>query len=747
MSFSSFYEQPLRQILSEVIKFSRREKALHDANILASSRKVLLDIAVEVTKNHFVETTPKPNEPSLVGVDRALQQIKNARKSLGFEETASNHAVSATHIKAKKFGTVQAVADAGLDRIRAAHSEPDITDSPIGISRRVVGSEELISNDAVPVVSVKPEAHSSVPVTTDIGLDRIKTAQSTSDVKDPPVKASQVISGSEETVSSEAVSIVPAKPEEHSVVTVATDGGLDRIKAALRTPDVTDPSAKIANSTSDVAVSPVEVCKFFLGRRGCKYKNNCQYFHDYDARAKLRERWAANDVKKKLGQVRTNQQTTYKREVLAPKSNNSNVSASVAKPSKTFPKSILNKKRPACKDFNSPDGCVRKECPFPHEEPEKLIDDTVPGEAPEVSNTSSSSQIPKCPKAMLRKRKANKSSKAKAVKTSEPEQTFSVTKPIVWEGNPNLGDESYCTSAILQIFGKFAPTKEEAIEWCKEMAVNRNFRHFNNFENLTMWARAINLNTGEFLTHVGYLPEIPAHFTFQTQLYIQKLRAAYEAEQARPKYDTFDLFDELPNELCMKIWGFAVRSGRTLTVSLNQETIHPEGGPGLFKRRRGTSPSPLWLVNKQAQKACMMDKSCAFYFGCDYFSSRFDTLFLNDSVENVNLYARQIAQWRGNVVQRLSFPHYRLCDVTDMPLFATNIYKAFPSLIRLEFSLSDGKHWSKYVEKASKVVEGANTEIAKVYKRRGANIKLPRVRFVLVPEEHAIGLGIGGIGW
>ncbi|KAM0143272.1 hypothetical protein ACHAP3_001407 [Botrytis cinerea] len=747
MSFSSFYEQPLRQTLSEVIKFSRREKALHDANILATSRKAPLDIPVEVTRIYFVETAPKSKEPSLIGVDRALQNIKNARKSLGIEETVPNRAVSFTHIKAKKFGTVQAVTDAGLDRIRAAHSEPDVTDSTIEISRRVVGSEEPISNDAVPIVSVNPEAHSSVPVTSDMGLDRIKAAQSISDIEDPPVKAFQVTSGSEETVSNEAVSIVPAKSEEHSAVTVATDVGLDRIKAALCTPYVTDPSVKIANSTSDVAVSPVEVCKFFLDRKGCKYKNNCQYFHDHDTRAKLRERRTANNVKNKLEPVSTNQETTYKREVLALKSNNSNVPVSVAKPSKPLPKPTLNKKRPAFKDFHTPNSCVRKNCPFPHEEPEKLIDDTVPGEAPEVSNTTSSSQIPKCPKAMLRKRKAKKPSKAKVVKTSEPEQTFSVTKPIVWEGNPNLGDESYCTSAVLQIFGKFAPTKEEAIEWCKEMAVNRNFRHFINFENLSLWARAINLNTDEFLTHVGYLPEIPAHFTFQTQLYIKKLRAAYEAEQARPKYDTFHCFDKLPNELCMKIWGFAVRSGRILTVSLNQETIQNEGGPGLFKRRRGTSPSPLWLVNKQAQKACMMDSSCAFYFGCDYFSSRFDTLFLNDSAENVNLYARQIAQWRGNVVQRLSFPHYRLCDVTDMPLFATSIYKAFPSLIRLEFSLSDGKYWSKYVEKAHKVVEGANTEIAKVYKRRGADIKLPRVRFVLVPEEQAIGLGIGGIGW
>ncbi|KAF5870570.1 uncharacterized protein Bfra_009959 [Botrytis fragariae] len=747
MSFSSFYDQPLRQILSEVIKLSRREKARHDANILATSSKALPDIALEIPQIDFDNATPKVNEPSLVGIDRALRQIENARKLLEFKESATNGTVSVIPIKTKKYGTVPAVADAGLDRIRAAHSISDITDSPIEASRRVFGSEETISNDAVPLVPVKSKARNSVPVATDVGLHQIKDAQFTSDVTDPQ-KASQVIVGSEEAVSNEAISIVPVMFEEHSAVTVATDVGLDRIKAALCTPDVTDSSVKVANSTCDVAVSPVKVCKYFLSRRGCRYKHNCQSFHDHNAMANPREQWAANDAKNKLQQVRTNQQTAFMREVLALKSNNANIPVAVAKPSKLSPERSLKKKRPACKNFQSSVGCVRKNFPFPHDEPEKLIDDTVPGELLEVSNTISSSQVPKYPKAILHKRKTKKKSpKATVVKTSEPEQVFSAAKPIVWGGNPNLGDEAYCTRAILQIFGKFAPTKEEAIEWCKEMGVNRNFRHFNNFDNLTMWGRAINLNTDEFLIHIGYLPEIPVQFTFKMQLYIKELRAAYEAEQARPKYDTFHRFDDLPNELCMKIWGFAVRSGRTLTVSLNRDTIYTEGGPGLFKRRRGTSPSPLWLVNKQAQKACMLDKSCAFYFGCDYFSSRFDTLFLNDSAENFNLYATQIAQWRGNVVQRLSFPHYRLCDITDMRLFATSLYKAFPNLIRLEFSLSDGEYWSKYREKAHKVVEGADTEIAKVYKRRGANIKLPRVRFVLVPEEQAMGMGIGGIGW
>ncbi|TGO36688.1 hypothetical protein BHYA_0117g00110 [Botrytis hyacinthi] len=746
MSFSSFYEQPLRQILSEVVKFNKREKARHDANISATSSKVLPDIALEVPQIDFVEAIPKVNEPSLVGIDRALRQIEAARKLLGFAESASNGTVSVIPIKAKQCDTVPAVSDTGLDRIRAAHSITDVTDSPIEVSRRVFRSEEAISNDAVPHVPVKSKARSSAPVATDVGLDQIKDAQFTPEVTDLQ-KASQVIAGSEEAPSNKAVSIVPVKLQKHSAVTVATDTGLDRIKAALCTPDVTDSSVKVASSTSDVLVSPVKVCKYFLGRKGCRYKNNCQSFHDHDAKSKLKEQWAANDTKKKLEQVRTSQQASYTREVLALKGNNSSISVAVAKSSKLSPKRQPKTKRPACKNYHSPNGCVRKSCPFPHEEPEKLIDDSVPSEVPEVSNITSSRQIPKCPRTILRKRKAKKSPKATVVKTSEPEQVFSAARPIVWEGNPNLGDEDYCTRAILQIFGKFAPTKEEAIEWCKEMGANRNFRHFDNLDNLAVWGRAINLNRDEFLTHIGYLPDIPIRFTFKVQLYIKQLRAAYEAEQARPKYDVFHCFDDLPNELCMKIWGFAVRRGRTLTVSLNQGTIYTEGGPGLFKRRRGTSPSPLWLVNKQAQKACMMDKSCAFYFGCDYFSSRFDTLFLNDSADNVNLYAAQIALWRGNVVQRLSFPHYRLCDVTDMGRFATSLYNAFPNLIRLEFSLSDGEYWSKYREKASKVVEGADTEIAKVYKRRGVNIKLPRVRFVLVSEEQAMGLGIGGIGW
>ncbi|KAF7861842.1 hypothetical protein EAF04_007724 [Stromatinia cepivora] len=744
MTFTSFYEQPLRQILAEVVEINRRNRAFSRNPITsAAPNKVFSNAPAKVAQLNTDSTVHEVVDSSLAGIDRVQRRIKAAR----FTSNVTSAPIVTLAAAPGAVEPREAVIDQGLERIKAAHSPP-LPSTPIGTGLAVPAIRpqrasvdqglERIKAAHSPLPAIAPGGIAlAVPVagpqraSVDREIERIKAAHS----PPPPVasvKATQAI------LVVEPQGAAPEKVLPIDSVKFAQDGtiktnrndGLGRIKAAC--------------SSSDVPITPtlpIRVCKFFLSRNGCKYENNCRSFHDYDALIRRREQWAATDAKK-LEQVRSNQQLAYTQKVLALKSNNAKVSIVVATPSKPSLKETI-KKRSACKDYRSPRGCHRKHCLFSHEnlpseEPEKLIDDTIPGEV----------QIPKCPKAMLRKRKASKASKAPVVKVTEPEPeaALPILKPIVWADNPYLGDRDYCGNAIWQIFGKPCPTKEEAIEWCQEMQSNGNFKHFT-LDDIIRWARAINISDrDEFLTHIGYIPGIFERFEPRLQLYIKRLRAKYDAEEARPKYDTFHCFGELPNELCLKIWGFAVRIGRTLTVSLNKKKIHSSEGPGLFIRQSGSGGSPLWYVNKQSQKASMMDKHCGYYFGCDYFSPRFDTLFLNDSAASLNLFTSQIALWRGNVVQRLSFPHYQLCNVTYMPRFAADLLKAFPSLIRIEFWLSDGDYYSKYLKKSASVIQKANTAIVQAYGVR-VGIKPPRVRFAIVPEERAAEIGIGGGLW
>ncbi|KAJ8062991.1 hypothetical protein OCU04_008236 [Sclerotinia nivalis] len=745
MTFTSFYEQPLRQIFAEAAEINRRSRVSSRNPVTsAAPKKAFSNAPAKVAQLNTNSTVHKVVDSSLAGIDGLQRQIKVAR-------SISNVTSAPIVTLAAAPGAVEpreAVIDQGLERIKAAHSPPlwvapvvTISAAPVVVEPQEAvidrGLERIKAAHSAPLPSTPIGKGLAVPVigsqrsSVDRGLERIKAAHS----PPPPVasvKATQAILVVEPQAAApkKVVPIESVKFAQDGNIKTGVNDGLDRIKAAC--------------SSSDVPVTPtlpINVCKFFLSRNGCKYEDNCPSFHDYDALIRCKEQWAASDAKK-LEQVRSNQQLAYTQKVLALKSNNAKVSIVVATPSKSSLKETT-KKRSASKGYRSPRGYHRKHCLFSHEnlpseEPEKLIDDTIPGEV----------QIPKCPKAMLRKRKASKASKAPVVKVTEPEPeaTLPVLKPIVWANNPYLGDEDYCDNAIWQIFGKPCPTKEEAIKWCQEMQSNGNFKHFT-LDDIIRWARAMDISDrDEFLTHIGYIPGILERFEPRVQLYIERLRAKYDAEEARPKYDTFHCFGKLPPELCLKIWGFAARTGRTLTVSLNKKQIHTSEGPGIFIRQLGSGGSPLWYVNKQSQAASMMDKYCGYYFGCDYFSPRFDTLFLNDSAASLNLFTSQIALWRGNVIQRLSFPHYQLCNVTYMPRFAADLLEAFPSLIRIEFWLSDGDYYSKYLKKSASVIQKANTAIAQAYGVR-VGVKPPRVRFAIVPEERALEIGIGGGLW
>lgn len=498
-----------------------------------------------------------------------------------------------------------------------------------------------------------------------------------------------------------------------------------------------------------------------MSRRGCRFSKKCSFFHDQVALTRNREQWAADDAKKKLEKVRCKQQLTYTKEALAVKSNSTTTKLTVAaaitvSPSKPLPKKSA-KKRPTCRDWRSFSGCHRKNCPYPHElilpknqenfiedttpskaqpptcpkapskEPEKLIDDTVPGEV----------QVPISPKIISQQPRKS----GQPFNRILPEEYY--LEHVVWEGNPYLDYLPFCHKAIWKIFGR-PPTRKQAIDWIQEMHSNDNFKHFNNHE-LIKWAKVIGIgNEDEFHTHIGYLPGILKRFNPTVRLHIKKLREAYEAEEKRYKYDTFHCFSNLPNELCLKIWGFAVRSGRMLAVGINNRPITEDGHNGIFRRQ--SPPSPLWYVNKQSQQASMNDKECGYYFGCDYFSPRYDTLFLHEDAANLHLFAGDIARWRGGVVQRLAFPYYQLYNAIDRITFAEDLFKAFSGLIRIEFWLSDGKDHAKYLENSARVIERATQSIAKAYKYRVGK-KPPRVRLIMVPEQRAKELAIGGGLW
>ncbi|CAD6447527.1 d6ca60dd-a28e-442f-ae7f-57577725cdab [Sclerotinia trifoliorum] len=714
MTFTSFYEQPLRQILAEVVEINRRNGVFsRDPVTSAAPKRAFSNAPAKVAQLNTDSTVHKVVDSPLAGFDHVQRQIKAARSAPVWVAPVVIVSAAPSVVEPR-----EAIADQGIELGNAAHFPP-------------LPTRPIRTGLATPVVRSK---RSSV----DRGLERIKAVHSP-----PPLVASAKATQAIPVVELQAAApnkvapIESVKFAKDGNIKIGADKGLDRIKAACTSFDVPVPPT-LSN----------KACKFFLSRNGCRYEDNCPLFHDYDALNKRREQWVANDAKK-LEQVRSDKQPGYTQKALALQSNNARVSMVVTASSKSFLKETV-KKRSACNDYRSSRGCHRKHCLFSHEslpsqEPEKLIDDTIPGEV----------QIPKFPRTMIRKRNASKASKAykaPVVKFTEPEPepepeaTLPGLESIVWANNPHLGDEKYCDSAIWKIFGKPCPAKEEAIEWFQEMHSNGNLKHFT-FGDIIRWARSMCISDrDEFLTHIGYMPGILESFEPRVQLYIERLRAKYDAEKARPKYDTFHCFDKLPNELCMKIWGFAARAGRTLTASINKKQIYTSDGPGLFIRHLGSGGSPLWYVNKQSQKASMMDKHCGYYFGCDYFSPSFDTLFLNDSAESLNSFTSQIVLWRGNVVQRLSFPHYQLCNVTCLRRFAADLLKAFPGLIRIEFWLSDGEYYSKYLKKSASIIEKANAAIVQAYGVR-VGVKPPRVRFVMVPEKRALEIGIGGGLW
>ncbi|KAA8565719.1 hypothetical protein EYC84_009560 [Monilinia fructicola] len=471
-----------------------------------------------------------------------------------------------------------------------------------------------------------------------------------------------------------------------------------------------------AASTGTDSVVPVvtvpavrkQACRDFLSVNGCRYKRRCKFTHDHAALAKLKERWAAEKAQKKLEQVRSKQQVNYPKEVLAAKDQNltinpvvkrdTKVSVAAAPLLKPHPKPLTDEPRP-CKAFHSSWGCIKKNCLFTHE--------VLPPKHP---------RVPTGPKLISNEpQNTGEFSKATVVKAGNPEMILPFQKSIVWKGNPNLGCASYCDEITWKIFGQSQPSKEQ-IKACL----------------ICLWLT--------FLATLHLLPGVFERLCPATQNYVRKAKAAFDAEEARPKYDTFPRFSELPCELRIQVWLYAIQRGRTVDVILNQGTIHDErGGPGIFKRK--SPPSPFWLINKECEEISMRDEDCTTLFGADYFSPDFDTLHFRDDEKDLHRFASRIRLWDCGRVQSLSMPWYRFHKASCMKTLATDLIEAFPGLTDIKLLLSDSDYHKKDVPKAPRVVEKAELALRKACEGR-VGLKKPSVTFAMMAEAEAVKAGV-----
>ncbi|KAB8293941.1 hypothetical protein EYC80_009414 [Monilinia laxa] len=534
----------------------------------------------------------------------------------------------------------------------------------------------------------------------------------------------------------EVVSFAPTK-----VVPVVTAPATPRLVKSL--PVRIDPGLQRlmnASSTGTDSVAPVitvpavrkQACRDFLSVNGCKYKRNCKFTHDHAALAKLKERWAAEKAQKKLDQVRSMQQVTYTKEVLAAKGQNltinpvvkrdTKVSVAAAPPLKPHAK-ILTDKKPLCKAFHSPWGCIKKHCLFTHEVlPPKNL--RVSTGLKLISNNHQNT---------------GKLSKATVVKVDHPEKILPFYYSIVWKGNPNLGCASYCGKTVWKIFGEPQPSREQVKQWCRDMHTNGNFKHFTEHQ-LFIWKVQLGLSMADFSGYIASLPGVFERLCPATQNYVRKAKFAFDAEEARPKYDIFPHFSELPCELRIQVWKYAIQSGRTVDVILNQGTIHDEpGGPGIFKRK--SAPSPFWFTTKECEEISKLDEDCQTLFGADYFSSDFDTLHFRDDEKNLHRFASRIRLWDCGRVRSLSMPWYRFDKSSCMKDLAADLIEAFPGLTDIKLLLSDSDYHKKDVPKAPRVVEKAELAMQKACEGR-FGLKKPTVTLVMMAKAEAVRIGV-----
>ncbi|KAM3079505.1 hypothetical protein ACMFMG_005926 [Clarireedia jacksonii] len=401
-----------------------------------------------------------------------------------------------------------------------------------------------------------------------------------------------------------------------------------------------------------------------------------------------------------------------------------------------------------CRDFKKPGGCPRKDCRWFHpetdikhvpitnqypEEVDTLIDvDKEPSTAD--AQTISNNEPTKSMKISTPKKKKKKGKRAVDI-AYQP-----VVKEIQWKNNLQLSDRSFAINSLWAIFGTDSPSIKQIETWCSEMGSQGNFKYFSRAA-LENWFEVLQLNDTQKVMLI-LLPYVPEKINPSCRGYVMRIKNQYESEQAKPKYNTFFKFAELPNEICIKIWQFTHRFGRTVKVHFNH-TFNPhdhERNP-LFKRL--TPPNPLWQTTKQSRQSAMLDKRCCYRFS-DYFSYDFDTLFLADSAARFNQYKGWIDPSDCKTLRRLQFHYYDVRDCTDLNTWADDV-AIFRNLRTLDIVLSDAKEEQRHLVKAKQMLPLVEKAIKNAYKYYGNTP--PGVKVLALEPEKAKELGIVWSFW
>jgi hypothetical protein len=432
-----------------------------------------------------------------------------------------------------------------------------------------------------------------------------------------------------------------------------------------------------------------------------------------------------------------------------------------------------------CRDYKTVKGCLRKNCRWFHrdvtskdvpimiqhrQEVEKLIDideepsttviqtksDVVPIITQHPKEVEKLIDIDEEPSTTVLQTKSDnvptkntkpiKSKKKKRGKKAVDTMYKPEVKEIQWKNNPQLADPSFAMNSLWAIFGTDRPSIKQIETWCSEMGSQGNFKYFSKYA-LQNWFEVLGLNDTQRAMLI-ILPYVPEKINPSCRGYVMRIKNEYEREQAKPKYNTFYKFAELPNEICVKIWQFTHRFGRTVKVSFNlrfdprDHERHP-----LFTRL--TPPSPLWQTSVQSRASAMLDRRCCYRYS-DYFSYDLDTLFIADSAARLNQYSGWIDDSDRKTLRHLQFHYYNVRDCKNLETWANDV-AIFRNLKTLDIVISDAKEEHKYYVRAQEMLPLVERTINKAYKYYGN--KPPKVKVLALGSEKAKELGIEYSFW
>jgi hypothetical protein len=272
------------------------------------------------------------------------------------------------------------------------------------------------------------------------------------------------------------------------------------------------------------------------------------------------------------------------------------------------------------------------------------------------------------------------------------------------------------------------------------MGSQGNFKHFSKYA-LENWFEVLGLNDTQRAMLI-VLPWVPEKMNPSCRGYVMRIKSEYEREQAKPKYNTFFKFAELPNEICVKIWQFTHRFGRTVKVRFNVcfDPLDHERKP-LFKRL--TPPNPLWETCEQSRQSAMLDRRCCYRYS-DYFSYDFDTLFIADNAQRLHQFRDWIHDSDRKTLRRLQFHYYDVRDAKDLEVWAQDV-AVFRYLTTLDIIISDAKEEHKHYLKAKELLPYVERLIKKAYKLNGHTP--PRINVLALNPQKAEEVGITYSFW